>query len=118
MGWSGLSANIVLGQRYLQFLMPITSSMSPSYVSWVSRGVIISTWRSRIIRESNGAAGVVGLTAVSDWLGSGLVSKVASFCWVVSTENVGLLGYSYRGIVTFTYNTGKLAVYPLHHVQR
>jgi len=71
-----------------------------------------------MIKESKGADGVAVLTAVNVWLGSGFVSKVASFYWAVSTENAGLLGYSYRGIVTFTCNAGEPAVYLLHHVQR
>ena len=36
-----------------QFLTPITSSMSPSYVNWVSSGVTMSTLLSRTIRQSN-----------------------------------------------------------------
>jgi hypothetical protein len=40
--------------------MPINSSINPSYVSWVSKGVIISTFRSRIINESNLPVGIEG----------------------------------------------------------
>lgn len=39
-------------EDHAQFLMPTNSSISPSYVNWVRRGVIMSTRRSRIINES------------------------------------------------------------------
>ena len=60
----------------LQFLIPINSSMRPSYVNWVRSGVIISTVRSRMMRESSGAEG-------SDNKGcsaTGFVRRVASRC--------------------------------------
>lgn len=53
--------------KILQFLIPISSSMRPSYVSCVNKGVIISTCLSRMMRESilsdisRGASGVVEL---------------------------------------------------------
>jgi hypothetical protein len=42
----------VVDSRPLQFLIWIISSMSPSYVSWVSKGVIMSTRRSMTMSES------------------------------------------------------------------
>ena len=48
---------------HVQFLILIISSISPSYVSWVKKGVIISTRRSKIIRQStlsDGARSVSG----------------------------------------------------------
>lgn len=61
----------------LQFLIPINSSMRPSYVSWVRRGVIISIVRSRIRSESNGAEDSDEGEGCS---ASGLVRRVASRC--------------------------------------
>lgn len=48
-----LSSGRRFGPINVQFLTPITSSISPSYVNWVSSGVIISTLRSRTMRQSN-----------------------------------------------------------------
>lgn len=62
-----------------QFLMPINSSMRPWYVNCVNNGVIISTCRSRIIRESNGGGGFSTLAEATDCSGRGLVKSVASF---------------------------------------
>ena len=42
-----------LPERNLQFLIPISSSTRPSYVSCVKSGVIISTRRSKTINESS-----------------------------------------------------------------
>lgn len=41
------------GTKNSQFLIPMSSSTRPSYVNWVSRGVIMSTLRSIMIRESS-----------------------------------------------------------------
>ena len=54
MGWrhiSILSCGEMIGHS--QFLIRMTSSISPSYVSWVSSGVIISTRRSIMMSASN-----------------------------------------------------------------
>jgi len=55
-----------------QFLIPTSSSTSPSYVSCVSRGVTRSALRSRIISASilsEGARSVSGVWAVLDACG-------------------------------------------------
>ena len=45
---------VLRAMKDVQFLMPKHSSMRPSYVSWVSSGVIMSAPRSMMMSESIG----------------------------------------------------------------
>jgi len=83
----------------LQFLIPINSSMRPSYVSWVRSGVIMSMVRSRITSESKGAGDSDEGESCS---AVGFVRRVASRCVYSAYLNTREYASTYGSIVSLS----------------
>jgi hypothetical protein len=79
----GSAAYRVLKRSDVQFLTPMNSSIRPSYVNWVRRGVTISTRRSKMMRESIFSDWVRRVSGDEESDGKCLVRRVARRCRVV-----------------------------------